>query len=594
MKTRIIGAIVALVLAIVGAFSLITYVRGADARAATGAELAEVYVVQETIPKGATGESVAEFVELDSVPERNVAEGAVTDLGELEGLVADADLLQGEQLLEARFIDPLELAARGDVQVPEGMQLVSFTLPVERVVGGAVQAGDEVGMVASLEASEGAGVESRFAFHDVLVTKVQGLAVAADGEQTEQAAGNVIMVTIALSTHDIERWVWAVDGNAERLADARERGDEQWRFIASRSGKRVRVTPYLLVSRSVEFESRLRTLLESSVNIVTGEFLTFGADTVIERFDRKPRIAMLGPLLNYEETHELVEALTGLNPDVGVIVVREQRSDLEEWVDEISPHAVLSPNASDETIVELLERLATWLIENGKAESHDFDIPSQADVPDAALAVLALRESPLVEPAEMSVASDGFGPLIQVAPEEVWDFPPLVAGEPTEAIAVVAPKGGQGKTTLAINLATGLAEVAPNSVVLIDADLQFGDIVTALSLEPERTIVDAIADAAADEIVLKTSLTRHTDGFFVVAGAPSPELGDSIPTHALGRLIERLRGSFRYVIVDTTPGLGEHTLMVLEHVTDAVFVTNMSVPSLRAMRTEFDLLTRSA
>ena len=172
-----------------------------------------------------------------------------------------------------------------------------------------------------------------------------------------------------------------------------------------------------------------------------------------------------------------------------------------------------------------------------------------------------------------------------------WDFPPLEAGMLTEAIAVVAPKGGQGKTTLAINLATGLAEVAPNSVVLVDADMQFGDIVTALSLAPERTIVDAVADAAADEIVLKTSLTHHDDGFFVVAGAPSPELGDSISATTLGHLIERLRATFRYVIVDTTPGLGEHTLVALEHVTDAVFVTSMSVPSLRAMRTEFELLT---
>ena len=120
MKTRIIGAVVALVLAIVGAFSLITYVRGADARAATGAEPADVYIVQETIPKGATGESIADLVSVDSVPERNVAEGAVTDLGDLEGLVVDAELLPGEQLLEGRFIDPLELAARGDVQVPEG------------------------------------------------------------------------------------------------------------------------------------------------------------------------------------------------------------------------------------------------------------------------------------------------------------------------------------------------------------------------------------------------------------------------------------------------------------------------------------------
>ncbi|MCD2443476.1 AAA family ATPase [Agromyces sp. SYSU K20354] len=328
------------------------------------------------------------------------------------------------------------------------------------------------------------------------------------------------------------------------------------------------------------------------MNIVTGEFLTFGAETVVGRFDSSPRIALLGPLLNYEETHELVEALAELNPDVGLIVVREQRSDLEEWVDEISPHAVLSPNASDETILELLERLATWLIENGRAEAHHFDVRPPAGVTDATLAALVAREAPPVELEAMPIEGEAFDPLTQAAPVEVWEFPPLAAGVPTEAIAVVAPKGGQGKTTLAINLATGLAEVAPNSVVLIDADLQFGDIATALGLEPERTIVDAVADAASDEIVLKTALTHHADGFFVVAGAPSPELGDAIPTQALGQLIERLRGSFRYVVVDTTPGLGEHTLVVLEHVTDAVFVSNMSVPSLRAMRTEFDLLTR--
>ena len=155
---------------------------------------------------------------------------------------------------------------------------------------------------------------------------------------------------------------------------------------------------------------------------------------------------------------------------------------------------------------------------------------------------------------------------------------------------MVAPKGGQGKTTMAINLATGLAEVAPNSVVLVDADLQFGDITAALGLEPERTIVEAARDAAADEIVLKTALTHHDDGFFVVASAPSPELGDSIAPARSGAAHRSLATTFRYVIVDTTPGLGEHTLVVLEHVTDAVFVTNMGVPALRAMRTEFELL----
>ena len=150
MKTRIIGAIVALMLAGVGAFVLIAYVRGADARAADGAITTDVYVVEEAIPEGTAGGGIEDYVKIDSVPQRNAAVGAVTDLEELAGLVTDASILPGEQLLEARFIDPLELAARGDVPVPAGMQLVSFTLPADRVVGGAIAAGDHIGMVGTV------------------------------------------------------------------------------------------------------------------------------------------------------------------------------------------------------------------------------------------------------------------------------------------------------------------------------------------------------------------------------------------------------------------------------------------------------------
>lgn len=350
------------------------------------------------------------------------------------------------------------------------------------------------------------------------------------------------------------------------------------------------MTPYLLVSRSVEYEARLRALLGERLSVVPGEFLTFGPEAVVSRVPADPRIVLLGPVLNYEETKGLVEALTARHTGLGLIVVREQRSDLEDWVDELMLHAVLSPEATDETTLALLERLAAWLIGNGHADVRDFEAPPELAADDP------LIPNPLggsTQTADDRVA-DGAPSDVEVDAPLVadWDFPPLPQGAPTEAVAVVAPKGGQGKTTIAINLATGLAEVAPNSVVLVDADLQFGDITAALALTAERTIIDAVADAAFDELVLKTALTHHEDGFFVVASAPSPELGEAVRAASLGELIDRLRLTFRYVVVDTTPGLGEHTLVALEHVTDAVFVTNMSVPSLRATRTEFELLSR--
>lgn len=226
MKTRIIGAIVALLLAAIGAFLLVTYVRGADARAAEGAELADVYVVQEEIPQGTPGETIGDYVKVDSIPTRNIVEGSVTNLDDLAGLITDAVLLPGEQLLEARFIDPAEAAARGDVAIPEGMQLVSFTLDADRVVGGQVRAGDHIGLVGTVDPDE-VGTEedvinpiTSFAFHGVLVTKVQGV-VAPDpdsDEQVDQSSGDSIMVTIALSAHDIERWVWFTEGEAASYA----------------------------------------------------------------------------------------------------------------------------------------------------------------------------------------------------------------------------------------------------------------------------------------------------------------------------------------------------------------------------------------
>lgn len=346
------------------------------------------------------------------------------------------------------------------------------------------------------------------------------------------------------------------------------------------------MTPFLLISRSAEYETRLRALLGNRLAVVPGEFLLLGADSVIDRVAQTPRIALLGPVLNYEETRGLVRGLTDRYRDIGLIVVREQRTDLEDWVDDLPLHAVLSPHATDATTRELLERLSDWLIANGRADAEDFESSPEPDLGDIIADLAATDADDSVdEGPDVPAAIDAELEAIE------WEFPPLEEGVPSEAICVLAPKGGQGKTTLAVNLATGLAEVAPNSVVLVDADLQFGDITAVLNLQPERTIVDAVADTAQDELVLKTALTHHEDGFFVVASAPSPELGDQIRADALGQLINRLRETFRYVIVDSTPGLGEHTLVAVEHVTDAVFVSNMSVASLRAMRTEFQLLT---
>lgn len=158
-------------------------------------------------------------------------------------------------------------------------------------------------------------------------------------------------------------------------------------------------------------------------------------------------------------------------------------------------------------------------------------------------------------------------------------------------LTVLSPKGGAGKTTVATNLAIGLAEAAPGSVVLVDLDVQFGDVATALGLEPEYTLEDVVQGSALhDPIALKTHLTLHSSGLSVVCAPESPAAADAITSEQVGALVSMLAQQFRFVVVDTAAGLEPRTLAALDHTTDPVLLTTFDVPGSRGLRKEIATL----
>jgi pilus assembly protein CpaE len=158
-------------------------------------------------------------------------------------------------------------------------------------------------------------------------------------------------------------------------------------------------------------------------------------------------------------------------------------------------------------------------------------------------------------------------------------------------ITVASPKGGVGKTTVSANLAIGLTAAAPQSTVLVDLDVQFGDVASALGLTPEYALPDvAHGPAAEDTMVLKTFLTQHPSGLYAVCGAESPAAGDTVSAADVSRLLTSLAREFRYVVVDTAPGLSEQTLAALDRATDVVMLSSMDVPGVRGLRKELDVL----
>lgn len=161
----------------------------------------------------------------------------------------------------------------------------------------------------------------------------------------------------------------------------------------------------------------------------------------------------------------------------------------------------------------------------------------------------------------------------------------------SRTMTVLSPKGGVGKTSISTNLAVAMAQHSPMEVVLVDLDLQFGDLSTVLDLKPTHTMADAFGSAARDNLMLKTYLTVHGGGFYVLCGSDNPAANDKVTGPQVGQLIRQLQSQFRFVIIDTAAGLDDATLAALECSDDAIIVSTMDIACLRSVRREIELLT---
>ena len=158
-------------------------------------------------------------------------------------------------------------------------------------------------------------------------------------------------------------------------------------------------------------------------------------------------------------------------------------------------------------------------------------------------------------------------------------------------ITVLSPKGGAGKTTMATNLATQLARSAPGRVAIVDLDLQFGDVASALALGPQSTLADAARlDGRLDSTAIKVFLEPHPSGLYALVAPHFPAEADEVPPATAGLVIDILAAEFSYVVVDTAAGLDEYALAAAERSDDLVMVCVTDVPSVRGLRKALDVM----
>ena len=302
-----------------------------------------------------------------------------------------------------------------------------------------------------------------------------------------------------------------------------------------------------IASNSAGFEQRVRRALSGSLNgdlrrwkgdlgsadlrTVIGELTADGVDVIA-----------VGPDVSWDAALRLAQEMDETRPEVNVVIVTEPGpGDVFEAALHAGVRDVLTTDVSDESLQLTLER---------------------------AIEIADRRRRNLTE-------ASGGG---------------RAAGR---VLTVVAPKGGSGKTAIATNLGVALAQAAPGEVALVDLDLLFGDVTSALDLDPEHTIADFMRSQGPRDITaLKVSLTNRNDRLFVLCAPDSPEDGELVTESTVHRAIDLLASEFRYVVVDTAAGLNEHTLAALELSTDLIMVCDLSAAAVRGMQKVVGALDR--
>ena len=183
-----------------------------------------------------------------------------------------------------------------------------------------------------------------------------------------------------------------------------------------------------------------------------------------------------------------------------------------------------------------------------------------------------------------------------------------------EIITFFSPKGGVGTTTLAVNTAILLAggggtpgpggqpgrastpAIHGTRVLLIDVDLQFGQVSTHLNVSPRFDLAGLAGDEPAlnDPELAASYLAQHSSGVQVLAAPVNPEADFRVSLDQLQRVIAVLRPRFDLVVVDCGSRLDQRVLWLLEQADTHVFVIFPEIAALRATSLLLGFLAETA
>ncbi|MGH9284915.1 MAG: AAA family ATPase, partial [Acidimicrobiales bacterium] len=179
-------------------------------------------------------------------------------------------------------------------------------------------------------------------------------------------------------------------------------------------------------------------------------------------------------------------------------------------------------------------------------------------------------------------ASEGLEPRWAPPPVDL----PAAGGARGRVITVFSTKGGAGTSFLATNLAVALARRSDRPVVLVDADLQFGDVAVMLRLTPSHTVLNAVDEIASlDAAGMRSLLVRHPPSGLLALLAPvEPSYAEEVVPARMLQVVEVLASFASHVVIDTASRLDDLERELLSHADDIVLLAGMDLPSIKNLQ----------
>jgi len=269
-----------------------------------------------------------------------------------------------------------------------------------------------------------------------------------------------------------------------------------------------------------------------------------------------------------ESGRHAIELAIALKPDIVLMDINMPDMDGIEATEQLSAHV---PGAS--VVMMSVQGEADYLRRSMLAGAREFLVkPFSSDELTSSIRQIYSRERERLERFPVAVAAPA------AAPADV---------DPGRIVAVFGPKGGIGRTTVAVNLAVAAASELGQRTALVDGSFQFGDVGVLLNLNPKnKSIADLAPDleAGLELESIDPFLTVHSSGAKVLLAPPSPEMAELVTAVGVRKVLQMLRRTNDLIIVDCSSSMSDTTLAILDEADVILTMLTLEITSIKNMR----------